>query len=62
MVKLTCPVPCYVDGKPWQTDDVEASIALRLCEAHIKLVHEKGKEVEQIQIEEREKGFLQSVR
>ena len=43
MVRLTCPIPCYVDGKPWQTDDVDDDrIAFRQYDDHIRWVHDGG--------------------
>ena len=43
MVRLTCPIPCIVDGKPWQTDDVEDDrIAFRQYDDHLRWVHDGG--------------------
>ena len=39
MVRLTCAVPCLIDGKPWTTDDVSEKLAETQFNYHMNLVH-----------------------
>ena len=42
-MRLKCAIPCFVNGKPWETDDVDDdTIAFRQYEDHMKWVHGGG--------------------